>query len=200
MTLVKSRREENVDATREALLDSALGLFAEKGFAATSLDDVVTAARVTKGALYHHFPGGKLAIFEAVFDQVDADLEQRIAAAIPPDAQPWDLVHHGLDAYLDACMDPVVRRIMFQEGPTALGWQRWREMDGCHSRELLRTALSGLMQSGEMRPQPLTLLTQVMFSALGEAGMAIADSAEPQAAKAEASRLMLDLLNGLRTS
>jgi AcrR family transcriptional regulator len=198
MTAVKSRREEQVDATREALLESGQALFAEKGFAATSLDDVAGAARVTKGALYHHFPGGKLALFEAVFEAVDADLEQRITGAIPADAGPWEVVHSGLDAYLEACLDPVIRRIMFQEGPTALGWQRWRELDGCHSRALLRTSLDLLVQTGELRPQPLSLLTQVMFTALGEAGMAVADADDPQTARDEARRLMLDLLEGLR--
>jgi AcrR family transcriptional regulator len=198
MPAVKSRREENVDATRDALLASALALFAEKGFGATSLDDVATAARVTKGALYHHFPGGKATLFEAVFEAVDADLGERIAAAIPAGATAWEVVHTGLDAYLETCTDPVVRRIVFQEGPTVLGTARWRE--GCHSRDLLRTSLDGLVASGDLRPQPMGLLTQVLWSALGEAGIAVADAEDPAAAQAEVRALLLDLLRGLSTT
>ena len=198
MGLVKSRREEAVDATRTALLESALRHFTEQGFAATSLDDVVRDARVTKGALYHHFKGGKLALFEAVFEEVDLRLAERTAAAKPEGGSPWAMVHAGLDAYLEACSDPVVRRIMFQEGPVALGWARWRELDGCSSRELLQGVLQALMDAGEIRPQPLDLLTRLLFTTLGEAGMSVAEAADQDAARAEAKALMISLLEGLR--
>lgn len=198
MESVKSRREEAVDATRAALVDSALRLFTERGFAATSLDDVVRDARVTKGALYHHFKGGKLALFEAVFEEVDLRLAERTAAATPEGGSPWALVHAGLDAYLEACADPVVRRIMFQEGPVALGWSRWRELDGCSSRGLLQGVLQALMDAGEIRPQPLDLLTRLLFTTLGEAGMSVAEAADQDAARAEAKALMIALLEGLR--
>ena len=198
MGVVKSRREEAVDATRAALLDSALRLFTERGFAATSLDDVVRDARVTKGALYHHFKGGKLALFEAVFAEVDLRLAERIAAAVPPDAGPWELVEAGLDAYLEACSDETVRRIVFQEGPVALGYARWRELDGCSSRELLAGAVQGLLDAGLIQQQPMELLTRLLFTTLGEAGHSVAEAADEQAARAEARRLLLGLLDGLR--
>ena len=198
MDSVKSRREEAVDATRAALLESALRAFTERGFAGTSLDDVVRDARVTKGALYHHFKGGKLALFEAVFEEVDLRLAERIVAAVPPDAGPWELVQAGLDAYLEACADPVVRRIMFQEGPVALGWARWRELDGCSSRELLSASVQGLLDAGEIRPQPVELLTRLLFTTLGEAGMSFAEAEDQQAARAQARTLLLGLLDGLR--
>lgn len=199
MGTVKSRREEAVDATRTALLDSALRLFTERGFAGTSLDDVVRDARVTKGALYHHFRGGKLALFEAVFTEVDLRLAERIAAAVPLDAGPWELVEAGLEAYLQACSDPVVRRIMFQEGPVALGWARWRELDGCSARELLAGAVQGLLAAGQIRPQPVELLTRLLFTTLGEAGMSVAEAQDQDAARAQARDLLLGLLRGLRT-
>ena len=198
MDLVKSRREESVDATRAALLASAEALFAEKGFAATSLDEVVSKARVTKGALYHHFRGGKRELFEEVFQEVDRRLADRIAAAVPPDATPWQLVESGIDAYLHACTDPVVRRIMFKEGPVAMGWTRWRELDGCASRELLSLAVVTLLEAGEIRPQPVGLLTRLLFTTLGEAGMSVADAEDQESARAQARDLLLALVDGLR--
>jgi AcrR family transcriptional regulator len=195
---VKSRREEAVDATRAALVEQATALFTEKGFAATSLDDVTRAARVTKGALYHHFPGGKLALFEEVFQDVDARLAERTAAGIAPGADGWELVEQGLDAYLEACSDPVVRRVMFQEGPVALGWERWRELDGCSARELLEHSLRDLMDSGQLRRQPLELLVRLVFTTLGEAGMTVAEADEPEQARAQAKALIMGLLGGLR--
>ena len=198
MGTVKSLREEAVDATRAALLESALRLFTDKGFAGTSLDDVVREARVTKGALYHHFRGGKLELFEAVFAEVDLRLAERTIAAKPQDASPWSALEAGLDAYLEACADPVVRRIMFQEGPVALGWTRWRELDGCNSRELLQGVLQSLMDEGQIRPQPVDLLTRLLFTTLGEAGMSVAEAEDQVAARAEAKALVLGLLDGLR--
>ena len=198
MEPVKTRREEAVDATRTALLDSAEALFAEKGFAGTSLDEVVTAARVTKGALYHHFGGGKLGVFEAVFARADRRLADRIAEAVPADATLWQLVEVGIDAYLEACTDPVVRRIMFQEGPVALGWKRWRELDGCASRELIAAAVNGLLEAGEIKPQPAALLVRLLFTTLGEAGMSVAEADDQDAARAEARSLLLSFVDGLR--
>ena len=198
MEPVKTRREEAVDATRTALLDSAEALFAEKGFAGTSLDEVVTAARVTKGALYHHFRGGKLGVFEAVFARADRRLADRIAEAVPADATLWQLVEVGIDAYLEACTDPVVRRIMFQEGPVALGWKRWRELDGCASRELIAAAVNGLLEAGEIKPQPAALLVRLLFTTLGEAGMSVAEADDQDAARAEARSLLLSFVDGLR--
>lgn len=198
MGMVKSRREESVDATRSALLESALRLFTERGFSATSLDDVVHDARVTKGALYHHFKGGKLAVFEAVFTEVDLRLAERIAAAVPPGAGAWELIEAGLDAYLEACSDKTVRRIIFQEGPVALGYARWRELDGCSSRDLLSAAVQGLVDEGLIRQQPMELLTRLLFTTLGEAGHSVAEAEDEPAARAEARRLLLDMLQGLR--
>lgn len=198
MDNVKTRREEAVDATREALLESAQALFTDKGFAATSLDDVTRAARVTKGALYHHFPGGKLALFEEVFRAVDQRLADRTAAGISPGAAGWDLVQQGLDAYLEACSDPVVRRVMFQEGPVALGWERWRELDGCSSRGLLEHSMRELVDAGELRPAPLGLLVRLVFTTLGEAGMTVAEADDPDTARAQAKDLLMGLLTGLK--
>jgi AcrR family transcriptional regulator len=198
MADVKTRRAEQVDETRGALLDGALELFATRGYAATSLDDVCRAARVTKGALYHHFPGGKLVLFEAVFVEVDRRLAERTAAGIPAGARGWDLVEHGLDAYLAACRDPEVRRIVFQEGPVALGWSRWRELDGCEGRVLLETVLQSLVDDGLLDPQPVPLLSRLLFTTLGEAGMSVAEADDPDAAQREARDLLVRLLSGLR--
>src|SRR5579884_1887365 len=120
----RSRRDEYSEATRRALLDSAARLFAEKGFAATSLDEVAADARVTKGAVYHHF-ANKKALFEAVADQAEEDACAAIiaAAAGAPDA--WAGAVAGLDCFLERCLDPVYQRLCFQEGPAVMGFDSW---------------------------------------------------------------------------
>ena len=183
---------------RQPLRAGRRGPVRREGLAATSLDEVVSRARVTKGALYHHFRGGKRELFEEVFQDVDRRLAERIAQAVPADATPWQLVESGIDAYLQACTDPVVRRIMFQEGPVVMGWTRWRELDGCASRELLSLAVATLLEAGEIRPQPVGLLTRLLFTTLGEAGMSVADAEDQESARAQARDLLLALVDGLR--
>lgn len=194
---LKSRREEYAEATRAGLLDSATEHFVSKGYADASLEEVARAARVTKGALYHHFPGGKAVLFEAVFQHVDERLADHVGRAIPADATPWELAEKGLDAYLDICSDPTVRRIIFQEGPVALGWERWRDMDGCAARALLKIALQTLLDAGELEPTPLELLSRLVFAVLGEAGMYVAAAQDEAKAHAEARSMLTTMLRGL---
>src|ERR1044072_5758695 len=86
-TLESERRTqaERSEATRRALGEAARPLFAAGGYAGVGTEEIVRSAGVTRGALYHHF-GGKRDLFEAVYEQVEADLAERVAAggAAPP--------------------------------------------------------------------------------------------------------------------
>ena len=107
MTL--TRRKRYSASTRRALIDVAEALFTEHGYAATSLDAIVAGADVTKGALYHHF-SGKQALFEAVFERVEAQASEAIARAAEAHQDPWDRAQAGLRAFLDAVQEPGYRR------------------------------------------------------------------------------------------
>src|ERR1700744_6366323 len=84
-------RSQHVEATRRAVLDAARSLFARKGYAQTSVDEIAAAARVTKGAVYHHF-AGKEALFRAVHDEVEAEAQARAAGADAPQGAPIDQI------------------------------------------------------------------------------------------------------------
>src|ERR1700754_27350 len=115
MSRAKSRREQYSEATRAALLETATAMFAERGFARTSLDEIATATQVTRGAVYHHFDS-KQALFEAVLESLEQDIVQRVttaATAGPPD--PWQAALAGLDAFLDRCCDPTYGRLCWLE-------------------------------------------------------------------------------------
>src|SRR4249919_3588541 len=118
-----SRRAEYSASTRRALVDVAEELFTESGYAATSLDAIVAGAQVTKGALYHHF-SGKQALFEAVYARVEADASATIQRSLEDHADPWERAMAGLRAFLDAVRRPAYRRIVLQEGPAVLGYER----------------------------------------------------------------------------
>jgi AcrR family transcriptional regulator len=198
MSLVRSRREEYTEATRRALLDSAAAAFEERGFAEASLDDIAGAARLTKGALYHHFPS-KQSLFLAVFEEVERDLVAAIRRAGAERMDPWERLMAGIGAFLDACLARRYRRIALEEGPAALGWQRWREIDEGYALPLLRAPLARLMSTGVLRRHPPDLMARVVLAALTEAGLVVAAASDRPAARAEAEALVTELLAGFRT-
>src|SRR5690242_4136290 len=123
-----SRRAQYSASTRRALVEVAQGLFAEQGYAGTSLDAIVAGADVTKGALYHHF-SGKQALFEAVFEKVESAGSQQIQDALRGDGDPWEQAIAGLRAFLAVVRQPSYSRIVVQDGPSVLGYERWREQE-----------------------------------------------------------------------
>jgi AcrR family transcriptional regulator len=177
MPEVKSRRELYSEATRAALLDEATTLFAERGYAGTSLEDVASASRVTRGAVYHHF-ASKQALFEAVLEVQEARVTAEvIAAATAPD--PWDAALLALDAYLAHCCDPVYGRLVWLEGPAALGWHRWRECEKNYAYGLVERFILDLVEAGYLGDRALGSLVPYAFWMLGGAGLAVAEAAPP---------------------
>ena len=196
---VKSRREENVEATKNALLTAAQDLFVRDGYTATSLDDVVRMARVTKGALYHHF-ANKQALFEAVFERVDQAMVERVVAAVEHRDDPWERAMLGLEAFLDACLDPCFRRIVLQEGVPAMGALRYKEVDRNLALGLVTGLVEQLVQDGVIEPVPVELASRVIYAALGEAANEVGIAADPEQARADSSHLLRQLLSGLRAA
>lgn len=174
MPEVKSRRELYSDATRAALLEEATALFAERGYAGTSLEDVASASQVTRGAVYHHF-ASKQALFEAVLDRQEARVTAEVTAAATT-ADPWDAAMRALDKYLTHCCDPVYGRLVWLEGPAALGWHRWRECEKDHAYGLVERFIRDLVDAGYLRDTAFDSLVRFAFWMLGGAGLAVAEA------------------------
>jgi len=175
MPEVKSRRELYSEATRAALLDEATTLFAERGYAGTSLEDVASASQVTRGAVYHHF-ASKQALFEAVLDLQEQRATTEILAAAGA-ADPWEAAMLALDTYLTHCCDPVYGRLVWLEGPAALGWHRWRECEKKYSYGLVEQFIRDLVEGGYVDGRAFDSLVQFSFWMLGGAGLAVAEAA-----------------------
>jgi len=197
---VKSRREQYTDATREALVEAATTLFSERGFAKTTLADVAAAAAVTRGAVYHHF-ADKRALFESVMERFEIQAVERIRASAARGTDPWDAAMRGLGAFLDQCCDPVYGRIVWQEGPLALGWQRWRECELRYGYGITEEFVSDLMRGGYLEPAPLATATRLVFAMIGETGLVLSEHSDPNAKAAlrdECEAMLLRLLEALR--
>jgi AcrR family transcriptional regulator len=191
------RRDAEARATRDALIDAALALFAERGYAAVGTEEIVARARVTRGALYHHFTD-KRDLFRAVFERVEEDLMKRIGSRMEASADPWELMIGGMSAFLDACDETAVKRISLTDAPVVLGWREWREIDNRHGLGLTRAALQNAIDAGLMRPVAVDPMAHLLVAALSEAAFVIAHSKEPRKARAEVERALIELIEGLR--
>ncbi|HEY7915984.1 MAG TPA: TetR family transcriptional regulator [Acidimicrobiales bacterium] len=194
---VKSRREEYAETTRAAIVQAAVRQFAAEGFAGSTMDAVAQAARVTKGAVYHHFRD-KAELFEAAFVVMEERLLARVSAGVTGIADPLELIAAGVDLFLAECCEDDFRRIAIQEAPTALGWARWKEIEERYFLGLVAGALEGLAPGGPADPRSGDLTARMLLAAMSEAGLAVAASPEPAVERERVGALVLRLVTGLR--
>jgi AcrR family transcriptional regulator len=187
-------QSERRAATRGALLDAGRALFAERGFAGAGQEEIVERAGVTRGALSHHF-ATKQGLFRAVVESVERDLTERIGAAAMRGDDPIDHLRLGCLAFLDAALDPAVRRIVLLDAPAVLGWQAWREMDTTYGLGLVSAALEHCMEAGLMPRRPVQPLAHILLAALNEAAMLVANADDPVATRAIVGREVEHLLS-----
>ncbi len=184
--------------TREALLRAARELFGTKGFAATSTEEIVTLAGVTKGALYHHF-ADKDALFRGVFEQVQREVSDvAVADFLQPD--PWQALVQGCHHWVDAHDDPRVRQIALIDARGVLGWEIARAIETRFSTVAIRGVLRKGMQAGILTTRPLRPLSLMLAGALTEACLYVAQADNPATARAEVGALITALLDGLRSA
>ena len=179
-------------ATRERLLAAARRLFGERGYEGTSIESVLEASGVARGALYHHFPS-KAELFDAVLADVLIEIAERSAAAAAGHKDPLEGLRAGSHAWLEMALDPAIQRIALLDPTTAVGWARWREQDQAHSLGGLRATLSRLAEEGRVPPGQVELLAHVLLAALNEAALFVA-FAEDQPAAADTARASVDTL------
>ena len=193
-----NRQAERSDATRGALIEAARELFAARGYSDVGTEEVVRAAGLTRGALYHHFID-KRDLFRAVHESNEERLVTSIAEQIGGIEDPLELLGAGVRAFLDASEEPALARISLIEAPSVLGWQEWREIDARYGLGLVTTALAAAMEAGVLREQPVKPLSHLLLSAMGEAGIMIASADDPHSAREEIEASLLGLIAGLRS-
>ena len=194
---VKRLRARQAEATRELLVSVARARFTERGYAATSIEDIVQQAGVAKGALYHHF-SGKDALFRAVYEAVQAEAVSAMMAAALAAPEPWAGVRAGLSAFLDACLDPAFRRVVVLDSVSVLQHEVWE--GGIEHVELpmLRTVLTPLTTSDVLPGVAVDPLAHIALGGLYGAALFIARSPNPNAARDQVDVVLDTLIGGLR--
>jgi AcrR family transcriptional regulator len=195
----RSKKAAQAEATRARLLRVARDLFARRGYAGVGTEEIVRRARVTRGALYHHFRDKK-DLFRAVHEQVERELVESLGQRIAGIEDARELLATGIGSFLDACTDPALAQISLIDAPSVLGWAEWREIDARYGMGLVQLGLEAAMDQGVMPRQNPEPLAHLMLAALGEAALLIANADDPQAAREEVEGPLLALLEGLQTA
>lgn len=183
--------------TAAHLVAIARKFFRTRGYSNTALEDIVQEAGVTRGALYHHF-GGKKGLFVAVFDDVQADIANRLIEVDKSDLSIWDRFISCNRVFIEACLDSELQKIVLIDAPAVLGWDTWRKIDEEKTLGILRSHLKELIDKGIIKPLPIEPLTHAISGANNEVLLWIAESPDPKKAFKEAWSAINALLLSLR--
>jgi AcrR family transcriptional regulator len=189
-----NRQAARSASTRAKLIRAARTLFARKGYAEVGTEEIVRRAGVTRGALYHQFPT-KQDLFLAVYEEVERDLTQQVAGLLGAVQSPFAAMRAGIGAFLEACRTPEVQRIVLIDGPSVLGWERWREVAERNGLGMLEAVVSAAIEAGEIAPIAVTPLAHLLMGALDEAALMVVR--DPQATE-EVAQTLERLVEGLR--
>jgi AcrR family transcriptional regulator len=182
-------------ATRDSLVEVATRLFAERGYEDTSIEDVLAATGVSRGALYHHF-SGKEALFEAVLDQVQTRVMTSLEGLLTETPSAVEALRAVSLGWIEAAGDPAVSRIMLIDAPSVLGWERWR-LAGGQALDALRALLQAVAEEGHLAPALVNSYAHMLLAALDELALMIAQSDDKAAAIAESRTAVEDALRRL---
>jgi AcrR family transcriptional regulator len=195
--MARTKHDLRSEATRRQLVTAARALFGVRGYAGVGTEEIVRAAGVTRGALYHQFRD-KADLFAAVAERVEAEIADRIAAgAAGAAADPLAGLQVGARLFLDACAEPEVERIILLDAPAVLGWEAWRDLAGRYGLGLVQFALQSAMDTGAIVPQPVVPLAHVLIGALDECALYIARAEDPAAAREQCTAIFDRILRSI---
>lgn len=187
-------------ATQDALVTAARRLWGQRGYSAVSTPEIVEAAGVTRGALYHQYPD-KTALFVTVLEAVEADVMRRLAARVADSrpATPADAMHAAADAWLEIAGEPEVRQLVLLDAPSVLGWAGFRDISQRYALGMTEQLLTAAIDAGQLRAQPVRPLAAVMIGALDEAAMFIANAPDTSRDRDrdDIARVVHQLLGGI---
>ncbi len=189
-------KAEQGQATRRGIIEAATRLFGERGYAGVSIEAVLAATSLSRGALYHHF-AGKEALFEAVVEAMEAEICRKVIARSAGARDAARAVTAGGEAFLELTQDPAARRIVLVDAPSALGWARRREIESRYGFGLLKASLARAAADGAVEPSKVEIFAHVLLAALIELALIIAAAVDPDAALADAKATLRVLLSAM---
>lgn len=189
---MRSRKEANIEATRAALLAAARRHFARVGYSRAQTGRIAADARVTTGALYHHF-GSKKKLFQAVAEQLEVEILEA-ARSGGEEGDPWKRFVASFDRLIDVCASPDVQRITFVEAPQVIGPEAWREIEFRYAFGALHATLPMMIAHGLVKPYSIDLIAYTLLAVLREASAEVARSKHDPKVRAQVSEFAAGVL------
>ncbi|KQS78852.1 TetR family transcriptional regulator [Rhizobium sp. Leaf384] len=188
-------RAETMEENRSKLIAAGRRAFAEKGYAAASMDELTAEVGLTRGALYHNF-GDKKGLFAAVVDQIDGEMAARARAAAAEMGDDWaGLLAEGT-AYIEMSLDPEVQRIVLLDGPAVLGDpSQWPSQDTC--LQVTRRTIERLIEAGTVKPVDAEAAARLISGAALNAALFVAASDDAAGRLPKATEAFRALATGL---
>lgn len=190
-----TKRAEQGRATREHIVEVATGLFAASGYEDTSIEDILGAAGVSRGALYHHF-AGKEALFGAVMELIEARISAGLREVVAEAPSAVAAVYTAALGWIDLAGNPVISRIVLLDAPAVLGWEHWRR-EGQQTAREMRLLLQAVSEEGRLAPGLVNSFAHMLVAALDEVALGIAQAEDREAAMAEGRAATQELLRRL---
>ena len=197
---IQRTKAAQTKATTGKLLALAKKEFSQKGYSGASMERIVKAAGMTRGALYHHFDG-KQGLFYAVFCEVQKEIGRRIKRQTEAVSDLWGQLIAGCHGFLEASSDPDLQRIVVIDAPAVLKWETVRFVDTDvegSGFSLLKNCLRELQADGVIKPLPVDALAHQLNGAMDEAAIWIARTPDTRKALKEAKAVLDELLTALK--
>ncbi|WP_028596385.1 TetR/AcrR family transcriptional regulator [Paenibacillus assamensis] len=191
------RNKADTDVTIRQLIEVGRAHFTEHGYADASLESIVQEAKLTRGALYHHF-GNKKGLFRIVLESVQAEVAEHVEQAASMSEDVWEQLHLGCRAFVIAAVEPRRKHIMLIDGPSVLGWEEWRMLDGKHSMRLLREQLQMMKERGHLHPVSIDAITHFLSGALNEIALWNAQHSDSKQSMEETMAVISLFLEGFK--
>jgi AcrR family transcriptional regulator len=189
-------QSERSETTKRAVVAAARALFADRGYDATSMEQLARHAGISKGALYHHYKD-KSDVLAAAYEDLEQELSVRILTVASTHHDPIDALRGGAHAFLDACCEPATRRLALIDAPAGLGWRRWREIDARNGFGLLRAGLQVAADQGRIQPDHIVERAHLLLAVLMEASLMIGDADDVDATRALVGGLVDEHIDAL---
>jgi AcrR family transcriptional regulator len=192
-----SRRDENAEKTRGAILGAARKIFARDGYADAPLEAIVKSARVTTGAVYHHF-GDKKGLFRAVAEDLEGELLQKMLAGAAHEKDAWKRLTAAVRVMLELSLAPEMRQILFRDAPNVIGASEWHEIEKRYALGAMIATLDDLAKAGVIRVDNRELLALMLLGAFREAAHSVAAADDPKRLIKEAQAVIVGMLGAFR--
>lgn len=183
--------------TAERLVEIASEVFCQRGYSSATTQEIIDIAGVTKGALYHHFPS-KPALFEAVYRRAESEMGERIQAASTQKKDPFEQLKAGCFTYIECCAEEKLHRILRLDGPSALGAEKWRDIDREFGADRLLPFIKSLTQDRVIKVPSAEAFTYQLTGAMNEATFWIAQQDNKRKAIKESKATLSLLLESVR--